>query len=383
MNTIPRRLISHLSGLAQDDVISLNVIKNEVSGLDDEPETLNEISDELQKMGIQVVFPEVPLESETVNLIQDPIKEVETADFDMDVDFLGIYLTDNRETNLLSADEEIKLAKMIENGKRAESLLKESRPDLCRSKKLQKTVRCGIKARAKLVRSNTRLVISVAKKYREQGLDFLDLIQEGNVGLLLAVDKFNYKLGNRFSTYATWWIRQSITRALANHGRTIRIPANQYTHIRQMFRLKRDLEQKNGRPPSREELAGAMGVLPTKIDWLLDITQPLLSLEQPAGQEKDSELGNYIEDDVRVQPSETVAGQMLKEHLNHLLKELPSREAMILCLRYGLEGNEPHTLTELGHMFHLSRERIRQIEKGALKKLALPTMGAHLRQYLT
>lgn len=386
MDTIPKRLIAHVADLAKNGVVLLKDIKKQVADLDDDPETITEITYELQKMGIEVSLADEAFTPSILDETEeqfDALDNHDLLDVEGGVDFLGIYLTENRETGLLSAEEEVKLAKLIERGKRAEALLKKPQLDSCKYQKLNQSVQCGEMARKKLVRGNTRLVISIAKKYREQGLDFLDLIQEGNVGLLTAVDKFDYKMGNRFSTYATWWIRQSITRALANHGRTIRIPANQFTHIRQLFRLKRDLEQKNGRPPTREQLAEEMKVPLTKVDWLFDITQPLLSLEQPAGQDKDTELGNYVEDDVRSQPSESVAGLMLKEHLKSLLQELPSREAMILCLRYGLEGNDPHTLTELGHMFHLSRERIRQIEKGALRKLALPTMGAHLRQYLT
>lgn len=385
MSNLPRRLINYLLDLSEDGVIPFSTIARHVPDLDDDPQTVKQIIAALNGADVEVEFDE---DSPQVGAFfdDDPLDEEaeeETISQALGDDYLGMYLQENRKEGLLTAEEEVQLAKMMEAGKKAAVRLEND--DLSDGEKAELLAmrRYEQLARDRLVKANTRLVISIAKRYREQGLDFLDLIQEGNVGLLTAVDKFDYTLGNRFSTYATWWIRQSITRALANHSRTIRIPANQYTQIRQLYRLKRDLEQKNGRPPTREELAAEMKVSLSRIDWLFEITRPLLSLEQPAGKEADTELGNYVEDDLRKQPAETVAGQMLQEHLSTLLDSLPPREATILSLRYGLGDNEPHTLTELGNIFHLSRERIRQIEKQALKKLALPSMGAHLHQYLS
>jgi len=225
------------------------------------------------------------------------------------IDFLSMYLRDNRNQTLLTAEEEVALAKAIEAGKDATEKLDSDELSFSERDVLSSIRENEEAARQRLVRANTRLVISIAKKYRGQGLEFLDLIQEGNVGLLTAVDKFDYHMGNRFSTYATWWIRQSITRALANHGRTIRIPANQFTRIRRLYRVKRDLEQQNGRPPTIEELAHEMEVPVSQVVWLMDITRPLLSLEQPAGQDEDSEFGDFLEDVEQSGPAETVANK--------------------------------------------------------------------------
>ena len=299
-----------------------------------------------------------------------------------EIDFLSMYLHDNRNQSLLTAEEEVSLAKAIEAGKDASEKLETDEVSFAERDVLVSIRENEEAARQKLVRANTRLVISIAKKYRGQGLEFLDLIQEGNVGLLTAVDKFDYQMGNRFSTYATWWIRQSITRALANHGRTIRIPANQFTRIRKLYRIKRDLEQKNGRPPTVEELSREMEVPVSRVNWLMEITRPLLSLEQPAGPDEDSEFGEFLEDADQSGPAETVANKLLLEKIEELLSDLSPREAHILCLRYGLDGFKSHTLTEVGKIFRLSRERVRQIEKSALKKMKHPLVGGHLQQYL-
>lgn len=298
-------------------------------------------------------------------------------------DFIGQYLKDSRRSKLLTAKEEVFLAEQIVAGREAKKRLKSEKPLSSEERQYWLCVKRREKeARAKLVQANMRLVISVAKKYRGQGLDFLDLIQEGNVGLLTAVDKFDHTLGNRFSTYATWWIRQSVTRAIANYGRIIRIPANKSASIRQLYLAKQELEQTQGRLPTPEELADHTQMSPTQIRLLLRITTPLLSLEQPAGSEPDSELGAFIEDNLSPQPNEAVAQKMLHERIENLLDRLPSREAHILCLRYGLRNHESHSLKEVGKLFNLSRERIRQIEKNALKKLRQPQNGGDLRHYL-
>ena len=316
--------------------------------------------------------------------IGDPLEMLsESKDYiDTSDDFLSLFLEENREHQLLTAKEEIFLAKQLEAGKEAaEQLLDDDLPKSQRQK-LQQIKMTAKDAQAKLVQSNVRLVISVAKRYRGQGVDFLDLIQEGNIGLLTAVDKFDYKLGNRFSTYATWWIRQSMTRAIANHSRTIRIPANKATSIRRLYLAEQELEQKIGRKPTPEELATKTGLPPARVRMLLDITKPLLSLEQPAGQEPGTELGSFIEDDQIPQPTEAVATKMLGEKIDQLLDYLSEREMEVLCMRYGLRGSESHTLKEVGKFFNLSRERIRQIEKSALRKLRQPKVSGDLHYYL-
>lgn len=313
----------------------------------------------------------------------DPLEMLaDKNDYDFSDDFLSLFLEENREHQLLTAKEEVFLARQLEAGREAsEQLQKEDLPQSKRQK-LQQLKMAAKDAQAKLVQSNVRLVISVAKRYRGQGVDFLDLIQEGNIGLLTAVDKFDYTLGNRFSTYATWWIRQSMTRAIANHSRTIRIPANKSTSIRRLYLAEQELEQKNGRKPTPEELATKTGLAPARVRMLLDITKPLLSLEQPAGQEPGTELGSFIEDDHIPQPTEIVANKMLTEKIDQLLDYLSEREMEVLCMRYGLRGNESHTLKEVGKIFNLSRERIRQIEKSALRKLRQPKVSGDLHYYL-
>ena len=284
-------------------------------------------------------------------------------------DFLSRYMLETNRQRLLTANEEVELAKQIETGRFAAEQLDSGDLDFAETAELQKLVDQAEAARAMLVRSNTRLVISIAKRYFGQGLDFLDLIQEGNIGLLTAVDKFDYTRGNRFSTYATWWIRQGITRALSNYGRMIRIPAHQTGNVRKLYRAIRDIEQDHGRQADIEELAEIVELPPDQVQWLLQITRPLLALEQPAGDDQDAELGDFIEDREVDQPADVVATKLFSERVEEILNELTPREASIIRLRYGLQGSDAHTLKEVGEMFKLSRERIRQVEKTALSKL--------------
>ncbi len=302
--------------------------------------------------------------------------------FETPDDFLALFLEENREHPLLTAQEEVFLAKQLEAGKDALLHLQDDKLPPAKQQQYQQIKLQAKDAQTKLVQSNVRLVISIAKRYRGQGVDFMDLIQEGNIGLLTAVDKFNYKLGNRFSTYATWWIRQSMTRVIANHSRTIRIPANKATSIRRLYLAEQELEQAYGRKPTPDELAAKTELPLARVRMLLDITKPLLSLEQPAGQEADTELGSFIEDNQIPQPTEAVATKMLGEKIDQLLDYLSEREMEVLCMRYGLRGNEAHTLKEVGKTFSLSRERIRQIEKSALRKLRQPKVSNDLHFYL-
>ncbi len=284
-------------------------------------------------------------------------------------DFLSRYMLETNRQRLLTAEEEVELAKQIELSRFAAQRLQERDAEGEELTELQRIVDQGEAARALLVRSNTRLVISIAKRYFGQGLDFLDLIQEGNIGLLTAVDKFDYTRGTRFSTYATWWIRQGITRALSNYGRMIRIPAHQTGNVRKLYRAIRDIEQNQGRQADIEELAQYVELPPSQVQWLLQITRPLLALEQPAGDDQDAELADFIEDQEVEQPADVVATKLFSERVGEILAELTPREAAIIRLRYGLQGTDAHTLKEVGEIFKLSRERIRQVEKSALSKL--------------
>ncbi len=299
-------------------------------------------------------------------------------------DFISRYMLEANPSRLLTFEEEIELAKRIEAGKHAKDQQEDMGDEISAeiNDELERLIQRGEDARDMLFQANTRLVISIAKKYYGQGLDFLDLIQEGNIGLLTAVEKYDYSLGNRFSTYATWWIRQGITRALVNHGRTIRIPAHQAGHIRKLYRYSRTFEQEHGRRPTPEELAEELELTPDRVRFLQQITRPLLALEQPAGEDRDAELGDFIEDIESEQPSEIVSQKIFKEQIGRVLAQLSPREASVLRLRYGLQGTQPHTLKEVGRLFDLSRERIRQIEKTALRKLRHISFSGELPYYL-
>jgi RNA polymerase primary sigma factor len=297
-------------------------------------------------------------------------------------DFLGMYMEENGRYDLLTAVEEVELAQAIEAGKLAAARLEKVPLTAPEETWLHRIQAEGEAARERLIRSNTRLVISFAKRYRGQGLDFMDLIQEGNIGLLTAVDRFDHRLGNRFSTYATWWIKQGVTRALANNSREIRIPAHLHTRLRRMHRFRQTMEQENGRPPTVEEIAAEIELPLGQVNWLLDITRPLLHLEQPIGEEPDAELGEFIEDNHDIAPDDLVSRKMLREQLGEMLTELTPREANILRLRYGLAGDEPQTFKEIGQKMGLSRERIRQLEKTALRRLRQPKLVGYLHSYL-
>ena len=298
-------------------------------------------------------------------------------------DSVGLYFREMGQQGLLSADEEVQLAMEIEAGRAAEELLATGEvTDLNEVDRLVNAREIGDAARAHLIRANTRLVVSIAKKYRGRGLQFLDLIQEGNVGLMKAVEKYDYRRGNRFSTYATWWIRQAVTRALANHGRTIRIPAHLGGRISKLSQVAQELEQEYGRQPTAEEIAENMDLPADRVRWMLRTSRQPVHLERPVGDESDAELGDFIEDIEAPAPAESVAQTMLTEEIGDILDQLTPREARILRLRYGLQDGESRTLKEVGEMFGLSRERIRQLEKEALRKLRHPNFAGHLRQYL-
>jgi RNA polymerase primary sigma factor len=297
-------------------------------------------------------------------------------------DSVGLYFREMGQQSLLSAEQEVTLAKRIENGKAVALEMEKEPATRLNLDDAYHAIELGKAARAHLIRANTRLVVSVAKKYRGRGLPFLDLIQEGNVGLIKAVEKYDYRRGNRFSTYATWWIRQAVTRALANHGRTIRIPAHLGGRISKLYQIAQEMEQDLGRQPTPEEIAKAMDMAPERVRWMLRTSRQPVHLERPVGDDSDAELGDFIEDEDMPPPYESVAQTLLAEDLSEILNRLTPREARILRLRYGLQDGESRTLKEVGEMFGLSRERIRQLEKEALRKLRQPNYAGHLRQYI-
>ena len=300
-------------------------------------------------------------------------------------DPVGLYFRQMAQEPLLTAADEIDLAKRIERGFKARNRLNSAdvldKSDRWR-RHLRRLVFDGQCAREHLGRANTRLVVSIAKRYMGQGLPFPDLIQEGNVGLMRAVDKYDYARGNRFSTYATWWIRQAITRALAQKTRTIRIPLHMTERIRQMYRAAQDLEQTLGRRPTAEEIAAAMEVAADAVRAMMDASQHAIALERPVGDDGDSEFGDFIEDQDSISPVDSATQNLLEETIEEVLAELTPRQSHILRLRFGLGGGEPHTLEEIANKFGLSRERIRQLEKEALRRLRHPQLAHNLRDYL-
>ncbi|NIS79932.1 MAG: RNA polymerase sigma factor RpoD [Anaerolineales bacterium] len=300
-------------------------------------------------------------------------------------DTVGLYLKEMARVPLLNTEEEVELAKRIERGRKAEELLAKSNGKHGAKKRaeLQRLVQDSLAARDHLIKANTRLVVSIAKRYMGRGVPFLDLIQEGNLGLMKAVEKFDYHRGYRFSTYATWWIRQTITRAIADQGRTIRVPVHMSDRIRRLYKVARQLEQDLGRKPTPEEIAHMMEIDPRKVQWMMRVSWRPLSLESPVGEEEDTELGSFVEDDTTPTPTQSAHQNLLREKIEEVLATLSPREARILRLRFGLHNGRPYTLEEVGQKFGLTRERIRQIEGKALRRLRHPRRSRQLRDYLS
>src|SRR5688572_25894860 len=368
--------------------------------LDEDGDDVNAIEAllyELDEMGVElrqeseapdrmILVDEFEMDFEPEEILQDPgVGDINAVSPD---DPVGLYFRQMAQEPLLTALEEIDLAKRIELGKQAREGLDRAAlsAELVSEtwvSNMHRLVSDGQAAREHLGRANTRLVVSIAKRYMGQGLPFPDLIQEGNVGLMRAVDKYDYKRGNRFSTYATWWIRQAITRALAQKTRTIRIPLHMTERIRQMYRTAQSLEQSLGRRPSPEEIAAEMELPADNVRSMMDASQHAIALERPVGDDGDSEFGDFIEDQDSPSPVEAATQHLLQETIEDVLSELTPRQSHILRLRFGLGGGEPHTLEEIANKFGLSRERIRQLEKEALRRLRHPRLAHNLRDYLS
>lgn len=334
-------------------------------------------------------------------LLNDDEEEIEVENIDLSVpdgvsieDPVRMYLKEIGKVPLLSAEEEIDLAQKMENGavakekiailrKRKEEASEEERAELEEEiKELMKEQEVGDDAKKRLAEANLRLVVSIAKRYVGRGMLFLDLIQEGNLGLIKAVEKFDYRKGYKFSTYATWWIRQAITRAIADQARTIRIPVHMVETINKLIRVSRQLLQELGREPTPEEIAEEMNMPVERVREILKISQEPVSLETPIGEEEDSHLGDFIQDDNVPVPADAAAFTLLKEQLEEVLGTLTEREQKVLTLRFGLEDGRARTLEEVGKEFNVTRERIRQIEAKALRKLRHPSRSRKLKDYL-
>jgi len=321
---------------------------------------------------------------------EDRSAAVESAPADVDLtaidvdDSISLYLKEIGRIPLLTAEQEVSLAKRMEAGRNAKRrLAKERELDLDERQKLREIVRDGKAAKEHLIKANSRLVVSVAKKYVGRGVPFLDLIQEGNIGLIRAVKKFDYRRGYKFSTYATWWIRQAVTRAIADQGRTIRVPVHMYEQINRLARVSRQLVQELGRDPTTEEIAAELGVSPKKVERTIKVSRRPLSLEMPVGDEGDSFLGDFIEDNETPPPTDRASQQLLREQIDEIFASLTPREVRILQLRFGLVDGYSYTLEEVGKKFGVTRERIRQIEAQALGRLRHPSRSRKLRDFLS
>ncbi|MEI5905811.1 RNA polymerase sigma factor RpoD [Bacillus spongiae] len=343
-------------------VLTYEDIAEKLSNFDLESDQMDEYYEQLGEQGIEIINENAEDDDPNINDINKSNEE----EFDLNDlsvppgvkinDPVRMYLKEIGRVDLLSAEEEISLAKRIEDGDE--------------------------EAKRRLAEANLRLVVSIAKRYVGRGMLFLDLIQEGNMGLIKAVEKFDYRKGYKFSTYATWWIRQAITRAIADQARTIRIPVHMVETINKLIRVQRQLLQDLGREPSPEEIAEEMDLTPEKVREILKIAQEPVSLETPIGEEDDSHLGDFIEDSEAQSPSEHAAYELLKEQLEDVLDTLTDREENVLRLRFGLDDGRTRTLEEVGKVFGVTRERIRQIEAKALRKLRHPSRSKRLKDFL-
>lgn len=312
-----------------------------------------------------------------------PPKKIDFSIKTITSDPVRMYLKEIGKVSLLTASQEVVLAKAIEAGEEAIRELEDTK-DVSKPEKrrLQRVEREGMAAKRNLVEANLRLVVSIAKRYVGRGMLFLDLIQEGNLGLIRAVEKFDYRKGYKFSTYATWWIRQAITRAIADQARTIRIPVHMVETINKLIRVQRQLLQEHGREPTPEEIGDKMELPPEKVREILKISQEPVSLETPIGEEEDSQLGDFIEDQEAVVPADAASFSLLQQQLRRILDTLTDRERKVIELRFGLKDGHPRTLEEVGRVFGVTRERIRQIESKTLSKLRHPSRSAKLKDYL-
>ena len=364
--------------------------------LDLDSDQMEKIYDSLEALSIEIgseedILPELPDDLEPpIDEIAE-IEEEELVDPNTLVDSFSIddpvrmYLKEIGKVPLLAPDEEIELAQKMSAGNLAKEQLEEAEEGSLSPEdqaELKKLAKAGDAAKQKLAEANLRLVVSIAKRYVGRGMLFLDLIQEGNLGLIKAVEKFDYTKGYKFSTYATWWIRQAITRAIADQARTIRIPVHMVETINKVIRVSRQLLQELGHDPSPDEIAEEMNMPVEKVREILKIAQEPVSLETPIGEEEDSHLGDFIEDDTASEPSEAASFTLLKEQLVDALSTLTPREEKVLKLRFGIEDGRTRTLEEVGKEFNVTRERIRQIEAKALRKLRHPSRSKKLKDFL-
>ena len=394
MSTQPEKKENKLNELYEQGkakgTMTYDEIITKLSTTDIEPDQFDTVLETLEAMGVEVIR-----DANSAEGPQTPEAAPEIDDIDLSMpegisidDPVRMYLKEIGKVPLLSADEEINIAMRMEKGDEAKQMLESGVNADGKSltdeekKQCQAAIDDGTQAKRLLAEANLRLVVSIAKRYVGRGMLFLDLIQEGNLGLIKAVEKFDYRKGYKFSTYATWWIRQAITRAIADQARTIRIPVHMVETINKLIRVSRQLLQEYGREPTPEEIAKAMGISEAKVREIIKIAQEPVSLETPIGEEEDSHLGDFIPDDDAPAPAEAASHALMREQLWDVLNTLTPREEKVLRLRFGLDDGNQRTLEEVGREFKVTRERIRQIEAKALRKLRHPSRSKKLKDYL-
>jgi RNA polymerase primary sigma factor len=375
----------------ENGYVTIDEILSFYPGAEQDVSQLEEAFAALLSAGIPYIDDDSIEEPSDKDLEAESAEIEDDDDFQADANFLahidtsdtiGLYIKEVGRVPLLTAVEEVDLAKRIERGRETSSDLAQGNSNKEERFVLQQFIRDGWAAREHLITANSRLVISVAKKYMGRGVPFLDLIQEGNIGLIRAAKKFDYHRGYKFSTYATWWIRQAVTRAIADQGRTIRLPVHMGDQINKLLRIRHQLTQEYGRDPSINELAINLEVAPDKVEYMMRVARRPLSLEMPTDDEADSVLGDFIPDDDSPPPDDKAIQNLLKEHLSTVLDNLPPREVRVLQLRYGLLDGQLYTLEEVGRKMGVTRERVRQIEAQALSRLRNPAIQEKLSEYL-
>jgi RNA polymerase primary sigma factor len=384
-----KKLDALLQRATEQGYVSLDDILGAFPWGEEDTDQLEDLFDHLEQLAIrvyesadetqQIVVASIPKTKPS----RDPSSRAQDGLAGIPItDITSLYFREMSRVPLLTQNEEKELAQEWRAGRQAERLLGNEVCDGRERRILRRRIQVGHAARERLIMANTRLVVSIAKRYQGQGMPFQDLIQEGNMGLMKAVNRFDPDRGYKFSTYATWWIRQAITRSVANQARTIRLPVHMGDAVRKLYRTIQRLEQERGRSPSEQEIAKEMEVKPSRVRWIMRVARHPLSLHRPVGEEKSSELGSFIEDEETPAPSEATEQTILRDTLEELLSTLSPREARILRLRYGFQDGHDYTLEEIGDRFGVTRERIRQIEQKALRRLRHPHRSRRLRGYL-